>query len=156
MIDTSQKGDWENWRNETLNGQTYDFDEKIASEGGLDYGILEFDYVSTNMDQRLIGLPAMPQEVFELFLHELQQVKLVVRLNPAAQPKRKKKGKKSSGYGSNLHPSAMRPGAQSTSAQPRGKAMMQAAMADGSVDDGECRSIFRKFDADGSGELDTK
>ena len=29
-------------------------------------------------------------------------------------------------------------------------------MADGSVDEEECRGIFRKFDDDGSGELDTK
>ena len=34
--------------------------------------------------------------------------------------------------------------------------VFQAAMADGSVDEEECRGIFRKFDDDGSGELDTK
>ena len=107
MIDTSQKGDWENWRNETLNGAPYDFDEKVASEGGLDYGILEFDYVSTNISHRLIGTEPMPQQVFALFLYELQQVKLAVQLNPAARPKRKRKaGKKSGqakrGYGANV------------------------------------------------------
>jgi hypothetical protein len=127
-------------------------------------GSLEFDYVSTNIDHRLIGVPSMPDEVFALFLHELQQVKLAVRLNPAARPKKKRKAKGGAGgakskssFGSNLQRQG---GLHADLAQkpkrPRGSAMMQAAMADGSVDEEECRAIFRKFDADGSGELDTK
>ena len=49
MADTSQKGDWDNMRNETLDGEPYDFDEAKVNSGGLPkHGTLEFDYVSTD------------------------------------------------------------------------------------------------------------
>ena len=38
-------------RNETLNGVPYDFDERVASEGGLDYGM----YSRRGKQQRLFG-----------------------------------------------------------------------------------------------------
>jgi hypothetical protein len=62
MIDTSQKGDWENWRNERLDGAEYDLDEKVASQGGVPYGLLEFDFVSTEFTHRLVRETAMPGE----------------------------------------------------------------------------------------------
>ncbi len=53
IIDTSQHGDWENFRNETLNKEKYDFDTEEAAAGGVEEGILEFDYVSTDVAHRM-------------------------------------------------------------------------------------------------------
>lgn len=78
MIDTSQHGDWENFRNETLNGAKYDFDTSTAASGSDDLrppAILEFDYVSTSVAHRLLNLPPMTEEVFELFLLDLFRVR---------------------------------------------------------------------------------
>lgn len=70
----------DNFRNETLNGQAYDFDVSILSSGALTAGILEFDFVSTDCDHRLALLPPMPDEVFELFLEDLWKTRHKVKL----------------------------------------------------------------------------
>lgn len=61
----------DNFRNETLNGKPYDFDVGILSAGALSAGVLEFDFVSTDCNHRLALLPPMPDDVFELFLHDI-------------------------------------------------------------------------------------
>ena len=55
LIDTSQKGDFDNWRNETLNGKPWDYDEddEMASKLPM-FGALEFDYVSTAVSKRAL------------------------------------------------------------------------------------------------------
>ena len=81
MIDTSQHGDWENFRNETLNKEKYDFDTSNASSGNADLkppAILEFDYVSTSVAHRLLNLPPMNDDVFDLFLLDLFRVRQCV------------------------------------------------------------------------------
>lgn len=78
MIDTSQHGDWENFRNETLNGQKYDFDTDAAAAGMVTEGILEFDYVSTDVAHRLLNLPPIEDYVFDLLEIDLHDVKRVV------------------------------------------------------------------------------
>ena len=75
LIDTSQHGDWENFRNETLNKEKYDFDTSTAAAGGVEEGILEFDYVSTSVAHRLLNLPPMTEAVFELFLLDMFRVR---------------------------------------------------------------------------------
>jgi hypothetical protein len=75
MIDTSQHGDWENFRNETLNGQKYDFDTDAAAAGMVTEGVLEFDYVSTDVSHRLLNLPPMDDQIFELLEIDLVDVK---------------------------------------------------------------------------------
>ena len=84
-------------------------------------------------------------------MYGVEQVKLAVRLNPEKRPKKKRKirAKAKGGGGRSAF-------GQRQPKQPHSSGMIQAAMADGSVDEEECRAIFRKFDADGSGELDTK
>lgn len=78
MIDTSQHGDWENFRNETLDGQKFDFDTDAAAAGMVTEGILEFDYVSTDVAHRLLNLPPMEDDVFDLLELELYDVKRAV------------------------------------------------------------------------------
>jgi Ran GTPase-activating protein (RanGAP) involved in mRNA processing and transport len=84
LLDTSQKGDWDNFRNETLNGRPFDFDVEILSAGGMTAGVLEFDFVSTDSNHRQALLPPMPDDVFELFLDELWQTRNKVKL-PVAE-----------------------------------------------------------------------
>jgi hypothetical protein len=91
LIDTSQKGDGEGWRNETLqtsvsvvgpregDGKTYppyvavpwDIDEQDCTGGRLKYGTLEFDFVGTSVKGRITGAEPMPNKVFSLFIKEL-------------------------------------------------------------------------------------
>lgn len=70
----------DNFRNETLNGQAYDFDVSILSSGALTAGVLEFDFVSTDCNHRLALLPPMPDEVFELLLEDLWKTRHKVKL----------------------------------------------------------------------------
>ena len=74
LLDTSQKGDWDNFRNETLNSQPHDFEVEVLSAGGMEAGILEFDFVSTDANFRQALLPPMPDEVFEQFMREIYGV----------------------------------------------------------------------------------
>ena len=84
MLDTSQKGDGEGWRNEVLvsseetvgpvDGRTYppfahvpwDIDEADCTGGRLKFGTLEFDFVSTNVKGRITGQPEMPLAIFKV------------------------------------------------------------------------------------------
>ena len=75
LIDTSQKGDWDNFRNETLNSHAYDFEVEILSAGALTAGVLEFDFVSTDSNHRTAIVAPMADEVFELFMDELWQAR---------------------------------------------------------------------------------
>ena len=78
MIDTSQHGDWENFRNETLNGKQFDFDTDAAAAGRVNEGVLEFDYVSTDVAHRLLNLPPIEDPVFDLLEIDLHDVKRAV------------------------------------------------------------------------------
>lgn len=78
MIDTSQHGDWENFRNETLNGEKFDFDTDAAAAGMVAEGILEFDYVSTDVAHRLMNLPPMEDQIFDLLEIDLYDVKRAI------------------------------------------------------------------------------
>jgi hypothetical protein len=86
FINTSQKGDWDNWRNEVIEvigdgsgPQAFDFDDsKPTSLPPV--GILEFDYVSTNTNNRLAESEKMPNLLFMVFKRELIKVNLVVRV----------------------------------------------------------------------------
>ena len=78
ILDTSQHGDWENFRNETLNGQKYDFDTDAAAAGMVTEGVLEFDYVSTDVYHRLLNLPPMETEVFDLFMLDMYGIRRTV------------------------------------------------------------------------------
>ena len=95
IIDTSQHGDWENFRNETLNMEKYDFDTSTAASGGVEEGILEFDYVSTSVAHRLLNLPPMTDAVFELFLLDMFRVRhhvdTVANLDKAGKASKKAK-----------------------------------------------------------------
>ena len=67
LIDTSQKGDWDNMRNEKLDGKPYDFNEEDVNSGGLpSSGTLEFDYVSTNAKFRQAANAYVSRSVISL------------------------------------------------------------------------------------------
>ena len=94
MIDTSQHGDWENFRNETLNRQPYNFDTSAASSGSEELNssaVLEFDYVSTSVAHRLLNLPPMTDDVFDLFLLDLFRVRQCVECRANRKAKALKK-----------------------------------------------------------------
>eukprot|EP01045_Picozoa_sp_COSAG04_P014371 COSAG04_NODE_1073_length_8449_cov_17.855090_2_plen_709_part_00 len=84
-VNTSQKGDWDNWRNERIdyydgNGiQPYDFDEKRPWDLPKD-GMIECDYVSTNAAFREADVPPMDDETFEHFQDDLQVLWKVVQV----------------------------------------------------------------------------
>eukprot|EP01052_Picozoa_sp_SAG31_P016469 SAG31_NODE_1093_length_9952_cov_16.099056_4_plen_236_part_00 len=85
VINTSQKGDWDNWRNERLTttykkgnfaadyseGREFDYDDETP-EPLPPHGILELDYISTNVNHRLSGEPPMPTALFEAFVDDLK------------------------------------------------------------------------------------
>lgn len=73
-INTSQNGDWDNWRNEILDGKPWDYNEQDPSTSKLPaIGILQFDYVSTNVYHRLLPtLPISDSDFLEL-LKDLQR-----------------------------------------------------------------------------------
>jgi hypothetical protein len=60
LYDTSQKCDMDNFRNETLDGKPYDFEVDDLSTGGIKYGTLEFDFVSTDVSHREALIPCIP------------------------------------------------------------------------------------------------
>lgn len=103
MIDTSQHGDWENFRNETLNGQKFDFDTDAAATGRVNEGILEFDYVSTDVAHRLLNLPPVVDHVFDLLEIDLHDVKRAV-VNRAARKMYAQKDARASLQGSSGRP----------------------------------------------------
>jgi hypothetical protein len=76
LLDTSQKGDWDNMRNETLNGKPYDFNEHKVNSGELPRtGTLEFDYVSTEIRFRMAAnAQPMPPCTFNLFTLHLRRI----------------------------------------------------------------------------------
>lgn len=122
MEDTSQKGDGEGWRNETMTTSEalmgppvvndsvdwnaplkqyqpyqpvpWDIDEQDCTGGRLKYGTLEFDFVSTNTGPRIVGQKPMSQAVFRLFLKELHSVKDMVTVVDSQQGSSKGKSKK--------------------------------------------------------------
>eukprot|EP01052_Picozoa_sp_SAG31_P024418 SAG31_NODE_2076_length_6507_cov_3.611267_4_plen_598_part_00 len=98
MINTSQKGDWENFRNETLDGKEYNIDERDVAEGGLEYGLVEFDYVSTDISHRLCCEQPMPETVFRLFLHELDIVNRVVTVSPDVHKRSRRRRHRRGGH----------------------------------------------------------
>ena len=58
-------------------------------------GVLDFDYVSTDISHRLVNEVAIPDAVFALFLSELDTVNTMVTLAPTARKKRRRrKGQK--------------------------------------------------------------
>eukprot|EP01048_Picozoa_sp_COSAG05_P009790 COSAG05_NODE_825_length_7106_cov_74.690881_5_plen_106_part_00 len=52
----------------------YNIEEKDATSGGLQSGLLEFDFVSLMPLHRMINVPPMPVVVYRLFLHEFAKV----------------------------------------------------------------------------------
>ena len=72
VIDTSQKGDFENFRSERLNGARLDIDlESISVNEPASSGLMEFDYVSTDCSHRLAAEVPMPAHVFDEFVRHL-------------------------------------------------------------------------------------
>ena len=86
MIDTSQKKDWDNFRNETLNGRPHDFNVRELANGKFAYGTLEFDFVSTDCSHRFANISPMPDKVFNAFMLDCQQVFKHVSLKVANSP----------------------------------------------------------------------
>ena len=80
-LNTSQKGDWDNWRNERIDYfdgagmQAYDFDEKRPWDLPHD-GLLECDYVSTNCEFRRSPdrFPPCDKELFDQLEAQLRQI----------------------------------------------------------------------------------
>jgi hypothetical protein len=81
LYDTSQKRDMDNFRNETLDGKPHDFEVDDLSAGGIKYGTLEFDFVSTDVSHRDALIPCMPDEIFDAFLSDLHDVNKSVLLH---------------------------------------------------------------------------
>jgi len=80
LWDTSQEGDYDNWRNAKLNGKPVDLSEDELTTGGLpDSGILTLDYVSTDTSaRRASNVAPMNKETFRHFLKELAQLRTIV------------------------------------------------------------------------------
>ena len=58
--------------------------------GGVEEGILEFDYVSTNVNHRLLNMPPMPDNAFELFELDLYRVRMSVECHSSILKQGKK------------------------------------------------------------------
>ena len=84
-VNSSQRGDWDNWRNESIDEldgsgpEEFDFDENKPISIPQ-HGTLEFDYVSTNTHFRSCGSSCMPNIVFRLFKQDLLKVTTVLRI----------------------------------------------------------------------------
>jgi Ran GTPase-activating protein (RanGAP) involved in mRNA processing and transport len=78
-MNTSQNGDWDNWRNESLDGHAWDYDEKDPKTSKLpSYGILQFDYVSTNVYHRMLPTLPISDSEFNELLKDLRGTANVV------------------------------------------------------------------------------
>ena len=79
VFDTSQKGDWDSWRNERLDGRAFAMDLDSANVGALPaFGTLELDFVSSNVNfRKALGMRrrCMSRLCFYLFSSELNTVK---------------------------------------------------------------------------------
>jgi hypothetical protein len=79
VVNTSQKGDWDNWRNERIDYydgegvQEYDFDEKRPWDLPKD-GVIECDYVSTNVLFRQKNVPPIGDEMIDGLISDLRAV----------------------------------------------------------------------------------
>ena len=79
VVDTSQKGDWDNWRNEKIDYmdgegvQEYDFDEKKPWDLPRD-GMIDCDYVSTNVVFRLENVQPMESSFCDQLLNDIHVV----------------------------------------------------------------------------------
>ena len=79
VVNTSQKGDWDNWRNERIDYydgegmQAYDFDEKRPWDLPKD-GLIECDYVSTNVKFRLENVAPIDDASVDHFVDDLNRV----------------------------------------------------------------------------------
>ena len=73
LFDTSQNSDFDNFRNERLDGEPTDIDMEMAATGGYT-GSLEFDFVSTTVLHRRTAEPPMHPQLFSAFEHELGAV----------------------------------------------------------------------------------
>eukprot|EP01050_Picozoa_sp_SAG11_P010651 SAG11_NODE_1080_length_5962_cov_7.764284_1_plen_1743_part_00 len=88
LRNTSQKGDWDNWRNERIDRMDgdglsdYDFDER-RPWNLPPFGLLEFDYVSTNVNHRYVNTPPMPDALFAKLLADLRRVAASIVVLPA-------------------------------------------------------------------------
>eukprot|EP01043_Picozoa_sp_COSAG02_P006479 COSAG02_NODE_185_length_30442_cov_59.370168_6_plen_187_part_00 len=57
---------------------------EILSAGALSAGVLEFDFVSTDCNHRIALLPPMPDDVFELMLQDIWDVRHKVKRKAGA------------------------------------------------------------------------
>lgn len=79
VVNTSQKGDWDNWRNERIDYydgegmQEYDFDEKRPWDLPKD-GLIECDYVSTDVQFRLDNVPPIGDALVDHLINDLSAV----------------------------------------------------------------------------------
>ena len=71
----------DNFRNETLNGLPHDFEVEDVSSGGVKFGNLEFDFVSTNIDHRFALTTPMSESIFTSFKIDLTAVKHQVQVH---------------------------------------------------------------------------
>jgi hypothetical protein len=86
LIDTSQKGDFDNWRNETLNGKPWDYDENDEMASKLPtFGTLEFDYVSTAVAHRMVETFPIPTDDMKALLADIKKITTMV--HSVEQPK---------------------------------------------------------------------
>ena len=103
LIDTSQKGDGDNWRNETLNGKPWDYDENDEMASRLPtHGTLEFDYVSTSVAHRMVDTTPIPASDFFALLADIRKIDSMVKaaeVKPEQQPSPQDKQRDGTGRG---------------------------------------------------------
>eukprot|EP01043_Picozoa_sp_COSAG02_P037115 COSAG02_NODE_2764_length_8071_cov_2.367536_3_plen_468_part_00 len=94
LIDTSQKGDMDNWRNETLNGKPWDYDEddELASKLPT-FGTLEFDYVSTAVAHRMVDTFPISDEDFAALQADIKLINTMVKSTEQIEPEKQTEAK---------------------------------------------------------------
>lgn len=94
LIDTSQKGDMDNWRNETLNGKPWDYDEddELASKLPT-FGTLEFDYVSTAVAHRMVDTFPISDKDFAALQADIEHINTMVKCTEQIEPEKQPEAK---------------------------------------------------------------
>ena len=103
LVNLSQKGDWDNWRNERIDlmdgagMQEYDFDERKPWALPR-FGLIEFDYVSTNANHRAVNTPPVDAKTFRALVEHMQNVWAAIAVGAAPpKPRGRRRGSVSTG-----------------------------------------------------------